>query len=126
MKVYEGAVLTVDSNDSVAKFLVEDGGKIVFVGNELPEKYKNAEKVDLGSGCLIPAFVDTHQHFASFAVFNSGLNVMNAESNAEILEMSREYIKNNPELHLKGLRISMKDHIDQEWMENIPLYAIKL
>ncbi len=98
MKVYEGAVLTVDSNDSVAKFLVEDGGKIVFVGNELPEKYKNAEKVNLGSGCLVPAFVDTHQHFASFAVFNSGLNVMNAESNAEILEMSREYIKKNPDV----------------------------
>lgn len=48
-----------------------------------------------------------------------------AEENVRAKSMS-EYIKNNPELHLKGLRISMKDHIDQEWMENIPLYAIKL
>ena len=27
--------------------------------------------------------------------------------------------------HLQGLRISMKSHIDQGWMENIPLYAVE-
>lgn len=48
-----------------------------------------------------------------------------AEENVRAKSMS-EYIKNNPELNLKGLRISMKDHIDQGWMENIPLYAIKV
>ena len=46
-----------------------------------------------------------------------------AEENVRAKSMS-EYIKNNPELNLKGLRISMKDYIDQGWMENIPLYAI--
>lgn len=48
-----------------------------------------------------------------------------AEENVRAKSMA-EYIKNNPELHLKGLRISMKDYIDQGWMENIPLYAITL
>ena len=40
MKVYEGTILTVDRNDRVAKYLVEDGGKILFVGDVLPDKYK--------------------------------------------------------------------------------------
>lgn len=48
-----------------------------------------------------------------------------AEENVRSRSMS-EYIKNNPELNLKGLRISMKSYIDQEWMENIPLYAINI
>lgn len=48
-----------------------------------------------------------------------------AEENVRAKSMS-EYIKNNPDLHLKGLRISMKGYIDQGWMENIPLYAIKV
>lgn len=48
-----------------------------------------------------------------------------AEENVRAKSMS-EYIKNNPELNLKGLRISMKNHIDQGWMENIPLYAMKM
>ena len=38
MKVFEGNILTVNKNNDVARFLVEDGGRIVFVGKELPEK----------------------------------------------------------------------------------------
>ena len=39
MICYKGKVLTVDSNDTVAGYLVEDKGRIVYVGNELPEQY---------------------------------------------------------------------------------------
>lgn len=46
-----------------------------------------------------------------------------AEENVRAKSMS-EYIRNNPELNLKGVRVSMKGYIDQEWMENVPLYAI--
>lgn len=93
MKVYKGSILTVDAQDSVKKYLVEDSGKIVFTGDELPEQYAGAEIVDLGSKALIPSFVDTHQHFASFAIFNSGLNVMEAESNEEIAAAVADFYK---------------------------------
>ena len=86
MKCYEGSVLTVNADNDVCRFLVEDGGRIVFVGNELPEEYKNAARIDLGEKALIPAFCDTHQHFASFASFHAGLNVMECVTNKEILQ----------------------------------------
>ena len=35
MKCYEGHILTVNQNNDVARYLVEDGGKIVYVGNDL-------------------------------------------------------------------------------------------
>ena len=35
----------------------------------------------------------------------------------------KTYIDKNPSL--KGLRVSMKNYIDQGWMENIGLYAIE-
>ena len=93
MRVYKGSILTVDAQDSVKKYLVEDAGKIVFTGDELPEQYAGAEVVDLGSKALIPSFVDTHQHFASFAIFNAGLNVMEAESNEEIAAAVADFYK---------------------------------
>lgn len=93
MKIFEGTILTVDAKDSVAKYLVEDKGKIAYVGNELPQQYKNCEIEHLNGRVIVPAFVDTHQHFASFATFHAGLNVMEAESNAEIMEMIRDYVK---------------------------------
>ena len=93
MKVYKGAILTVDSDDATFRYLVENDGFIVYVGDELPEEYTSAELVDLGKRALIPAFVDTHEHLASFATFNAGLNVMEARSNTEIIQMVEEYAK---------------------------------
>lgn len=93
MKCYHGDILTVNGKDEVCSWLVEDGGKIVFVGNELPERYRGAELVELGGKALCPSFADTHQHLASFSAFHAGLNVMDAASNREISEMVRDFVR---------------------------------
>ena len=93
MKCYEGSILTVNAKNEVCRYLVEDQGKIAYVGNDLPERYADAERMALGQRALIPSFVDTHQHFASFSTFRAGLNVMDAESNEEIAEMIRAFVK---------------------------------
>ncbi len=91
MKVYEGAILTCDEQNSVYRYLVEEGGKIIYTGDELPEKYSGAEVIRLGEKALVPSFTDSHIHFASYATFHAGLNVADARSNAEILEMIRDF-----------------------------------
>ena len=91
MRCYEGAIITVNKADEVCRYLIEDKGKILYVGNELPEKYSRIKKINLGAGALIPCFVDSHQHFASFSTFQAGLNVMDVESNVEMSERIREF-----------------------------------
>ena len=91
MKCYEGNILSVDGKDGVYKYLVEDKGRIVYVGDVLPENYRNLPVYSLGKKVLVPAFVDTHQHFASLSTFNAGLNVMDAESNEEIARRIGDY-----------------------------------
>ena len=93
MKCYHGSILTVNPNDDVFHYLVEDGGKIVYVGNDAPASWNSASVTELGDRALIPAFVDTHQHFASFSTFRAGLNVMDAESNEEISRMVADFYK---------------------------------
>jgi hypothetical protein len=44
-----------------------------------------------------------------------------AEENVKARSLSN-FIHSNPQLHLKGVRISMRDYKDQGWMENYPLY----
>ena len=47
-----------------------------------------------------------------------------AEGNVRSRSMA-EYIKNHPQYNLKGLRISMLNYKDQDWMENIPLFGLQ-
>ncbi|MDO4483822.1 MAG: amidohydrolase family protein [Clostridia bacterium] len=91
MKCYTGAILTVDRDNRVVRYLVEDGGKIVYTGDTLPEEYQSAERIDLGDRALVPSFADTHEHLASYAIFHAGLNVMEAVSNKEIMQLLGDF-----------------------------------
>ena len=94
MKIYRGTILTCDAKNTVASTLVEDKGRIVYVGDLRPRQYRfrHAEEIILGNRVLIPSFVDSHIHFASYATFHAGLNVMDARSNTEILDMLRAFL----------------------------------
>ena len=93
MNIYKGTIITCDKNNTIASYLVEDHGKVMWVGDELPIIYDIYPIIDLKDKVLMPSFADTHMHFASYATFHAGLNVSEAKSNEEILEMLREFVK---------------------------------
>lgn len=98
MKVYHGNILTVDKNDTVAEYLVENCGRIVYVGDSLPEAFKDATTIELREKALVPSFADTHIHFASFATFYAGLNVMDAKATRKYLKccsLTSEKVRKN-------------------------------
>ena len=50
MKVYIGDIVSVNSSEEVFRYLVEDAGRICYVGDVLPEKYASAERWILMAG----------------------------------------------------------------------------
>lgn len=107
MRLYEGNILTCDKENRIAHYLLEDQGKILYCGDELPAGLcGGGSACPPGEGALIPPFVDSHIHFASYATFHAGLNVMNARSNEEILQMLREHLKKTKEKLVIGFGAS--------------------
>ena len=47
-----------------------------------------------------------------------------AEENLKSKSLSQFVTIDHADKKLKGLRCSMKPYIDQDWMENIPLYSV--
>ena len=94
MKTYEGSIVTCDPRGTVARFLVEDGGKIVFTGDSLPQEYAAAPREQLGGKALLPAFGDTHIHFLSYAFFSAGLDVQAAGTIAETQAAIGDFVRN--------------------------------
>ena len=70
--VFEGTILTVDDQDTVARYLVVERDKIVHVGTDLPRRYERHTRVDLGSRVLCPSFADTHIHLSGYALHLAG------------------------------------------------------
>ena len=100
MNIFHGKVISLDDNDRIYQYLVEDQGRIVYLGDDLPLEYTNGKKqVELVERVLIPAFGDGHLHFSTWALFAASyFDVREARDIPEIQEIIRKFIGQNPKL----------------------------
>lgn len=97
MKAFVNAhAISCQADDTVYQVLIEKAGRIVYAGDCIPAQYRNWPRIDLEHRCVVPAFVDTHMHFASFALFHSGLDCRHAGSLLELGDFIRDHIDRNP------------------------------
>lgn len=126
--------LSCEEENRIFHVLVEDKGKIVYTGDELPAQYARAEKIDLGGKTALPAFADTHMHFESFALFHSTVDVRDAADFDEMGQMFRDYLARNPKSKfiaafgctahtVKERRLPERADLDQ--MVSVPLMIVK-
>ena len=86
----------LDAQNEPCSVLVEKGGRIVFTGDSLPDAYRRCPTTDLGGSTVVPAFADTHMHFASFALFNSTVDVRDAKDFADMGRILQAYADSHP------------------------------
>lgn len=97
MQVFQHAdFLSCQETNRVFRYLVEDRGRIVYTGDDLPAAYQTAPKVDLKGRCVVPAFADTHLHFESYALFGGTVDVRNAADFAEMGRLLRAWAEAHP------------------------------
>jgi hypothetical protein len=134
MKIYEGTIIACDRDSHVYRHLVEDRGKILHVGDDLPEAYRGAPREALGGKALLPAFGDSHLHFMSYALFNAGLDVRSSRSIPELCSQIEQFARENRDPIIMGFgasthsvaekRLISKDEIDSVCPDR-PVFIVK-
>jgi hypothetical protein len=112
--------------------MVNAPSSIVLIGNDIFKEYKGAFTELFAYTQLVTTNIPTYYHSVDestieidFAV-QIGEKVYPVEVKAETNLQSKSlktYMQDHPEL--KALRLSMQNHIDQGWVENLPLFAFK-
>jgi predicted amidohydrolase YtcJ len=95
MKIYHGKIITCDSENHKYNYLIEDNGRILFVGDHLPEEYRLVPMFELGQRVLMPSFVDSHIHFLSYTVINRSAKLYEADSLEAVCRILSDYAANN-------------------------------
>jgi len=124
VQVFEnGVFISCSDNDEVFRYLVEDKGKIIFIGNELPDRFQEVtHRVNLGGQSVLPAFVDTHIHFASFGLFNFGLNVRYANDFADMGRQINKYAsQHNQDKFLFGFGVTAHTVVERRLPTRVDL-----
>jgi len=92
MTIFKNAhFISCERDNREFSVLTEENGRITFCGNDIPPAYITCPAVDLQGKTVVPAFADTHIHFASHALFESTLDVREARDLAELGRMLRDY-----------------------------------
>lgn len=97
--------------------------KGAFTENYVLEQLKSIEDLDVyyfskdNSSQEVDFLVQTAERIIPIEV--------KAEENVKSKSLKQFVTVDHADKHLKGLRCSMKPYIDQDWMENIPLYGIQ-
>jgi len=99
MQIYHGKIISLDKDNNVYDYLVEDQGRIVHLGDSLPTEYSSAGKsniVELGNHILMPSFGDGHMHFSNWALIAvSYFDVREAKDISEIQQIIRKKMAEN-------------------------------
>ena len=110
--------------------MVDAPASAVLVGNEIFSEYKGAFTELFVAAQLMGTGLPVFYHSAEDSrveldfVVQIGSTVYPVEAKSEENLQSKSmktFIQNHPDL--RGIRLSMKPHISQDWLECIPLYA---
>ena len=110
--------------------MVDAPASAVLVGNEIFSEYKGAFTELFVAAQLMGTGLPVFYHSAENSrveldfVVQIGSTVYPVEAKSEENLQSKSmktFIQNHPDL--RGIRLSMKPHISQDWLECIPLYA---
>lgn len=97
MRIFHGKIISLDKENNVYHYLVEDKGRIVYLGDSLPLEYtKTDSTVELGNRALLPSFGDGHMHFSNWALIAvSCFDVREARNIREIQEIVQKHMARN-------------------------------
>ena len=99
MQIFEnGLFISCEDKNRISSVLIEDGGRIVFVGDVIPDTYRGIQKrIDMKGMCVVPLFADTHMHFESFSFFRSTLDIRHVKNFGELAAVIKRYENIYPE-----------------------------
>lgn len=99
-KIYfDGTIITINDKEPIVEAVLVENGKIVKVGLKeeiLKEKDENTELINLEGKTMLPGFIDSHSHIVAVAQTLMIVNLSEANSKEEFIEMLKESLKNNP------------------------------
>ena len=98
-KFFNGKIITMNNKEPMVEAVLIDDEKIVKIGSKeeiLNEKDENTELIDLDGKTMLPGFIDSHSHIVAVAQTLMIVNLSEANSKEEFIQMLKDSLKNNP------------------------------
>ncbi len=97
--VHNATIYSVNSNNDVFESIAVKDGKIIELGknNQILNKYKAKQTLDIAGKYIYPGFIDAHCHFLSYGLQQQMVDLSAANSFTDVIKILKTYSlqKNN-------------------------------
>ena len=117
---HNGIIYTLDDNNNVFEASAIKNGKILALGksNQILNKYKSKNKIDLQGKTVYPGFIDAHCHFLHHGLQSSMVDLSSANSFEEIIEILKASVNKIEGNWLIGYGWDQNQWEDKIWPNN--------
>ena len=94
-----GTIYTLEAEGVIKEALCVKNGRIVFVGStaDALAEYESSEIIDLQGKVMLPGMGDSHLHFFAYCQSFTTVNVGDAKTKAQAMDMIRQRAQETPE-----------------------------
>ena len=118
--IHNGKIYSLDDNNLVYDAISVKKGKILAVGknNQILNKYKSNEKIDLKGKTMYPGFIDAHCHFLTYGLQSEMVDLSKANSFIQIIDILKKSSNQNFNQWLIGYGWDQNQWKDKDWPNN--------
>ena len=118
--IHNGKIYSLDDNNLVYDAISVKKGKILAVGknNQILNKYKSNEKIDLKGKTMYPGFIDAHCHFLTYGLQSEMVDLSKANSFIQIVDILKKSSNQNFNQWLIGYGWDQNQWKDKDWPNN--------
>ena len=118
--IHNAKIYTIDDNNSIYEAIAIENKKIIALGknNQILNKYKAKSKIDGGGKFIYPGLIDAHCHFLYYGLQLEMVDVSNANSFNEIIDLLIKQKGKNKTNWLVGYGWDQNQWEDKNWPNN--------
>ena len=118
--IHNGNIYSLDENNFNYEATAVKNGKILALGknNQILNKYKSNEKIDLKGKTMYPGFIDAHCHFLTYGLQFEMVDLSKAQSFKEIIDVLKKSDTKNDKEWLIGYGWDQNQWKDKKWPNN--------
>lgn len=118
--IHNAVIFSLDQDNMIFESMAIQDGKIIEIGkeNQILNKYKSSNKIDLKKKFVYPGFIDAHCHFLEYGIQKQKINLESAKSFGDVILLLKNAKSIDSTTWIQGYGWDQNNWENKNWPTN--------
>ena len=118
--IHNAVIFSLNQENMIFESMAIQDGKIIEIGkeNQILNKYKSTNKIDLKKKFVYPGFIDAHCHFLEYGIQKQKINLENTNSFGDVISLLKNAKSIDSTSWIQGYGWDQNNWENKSWPTN--------